>query len=113
MAKKKKRVRKKLSRRRLFVRVLLSLVIALGILLAFLILAEFGAFREAKKVERIDIADECSRIVGNLVHVIEDAGSCKLRCDNECEIRDKEYFNSSFLMSKSGNSCNACLCECI
>lgn len=85
-------------------------LIFFSLLLFFLILLNFGAFSPKKEAIHIQINDECALILNTLITQIKDANICEMRCYNECEIREMNFYNSSFFLGK--NSCNLCDCYC-
>ncbi|RMD45313.1 hypothetical protein D6829_02610 [Candidatus Pacearchaeota archaeon] len=103
--------KKKLKTRQKVIRVILGLCVALIIALGVLIYANLGGFEKEKPPALFKIRDECSIVAGKFVHTMESEGNCKVRCLNECEIRDKTFFSSKFLVSKPP-SCNLCECYC-
>ncbi len=56
------------------------------------------------------IKDECSLIVGKLIHNIKDEGSCQLICRSNCEVRSLNFYNSEF--KEIEKDCNECNCYC-
>lgn len=58
----------------------------------------------------IHINDECSFIMGNLIHQIRDETDCSLQCKNRCDLINKEQTRSEFALSLDG--CNSCECYC-
>ncbi|MCK4997500.1 hypothetical protein KAS08_04295 [Candidatus Pacearchaeota archaeon] len=84
-----------------------------GILVAILvglILFNSGIFEEAHDISKFSIDDECSIIMGNLIHNIRDGGDCKIKCVNNCEIRELDFYDSEFTFENS--SCHTCDCYC-
>jgi hypothetical protein len=92
--------------------IFIFLVLLLGFLV-YLVLGEFDFFAKdlGEEVE-LDffINDECSIIAGQLIHVINNEGNCKIMCRAHCEVREKEYSNSSFMTRE--NACHQCHCYC-
>ena len=91
-------------------RVIITAIIALLIILLLLILSVIGVFEEQKQEEKISIRDECSLVMGNLIHQIRDSGDCRIRCINDCEVREKEFVRSEFASRE--NDCHVCDCFC-
>ena len=84
-----------------------------GILVAILIgliLFNMGAFEKKTDIFKFSIDDECSIIMGNLIHNIRDGGDCKIKCMNNCEIRELDFYDSEFVFENS--SCHTCDCYC-
>ena len=67
--------------------------------------AKFGA-----KPILFKIRDECSLIVGQLIHTYNDEGSCKNRCNAECEVRNFNFYNVEFIEKEK--DCHECNCYC-
>ena len=57
------------------------------------------------------IKDDCTMIVGNLIHKIKDEGGCEMACKTECGVRDMNFHSSEFIMSE--RDCHSCNCYCI
>lgn len=110
----KKVTRKKLADksllRRKIIRIILRVCIVLLFLLIFLVFVGLGGLKKPQEPELFRIKDECSLVMGNLIHSIKDEGECKLRCFNDCGIRRMEYDLSKF--REVTNSCNSCDCYC-
>jgi hypothetical protein len=85
------------------------------ILLIVLVFVEFVSFSFVGKIfskpHLIEIQDECSLIMGNLVHQIRDENDCSLRCHNECYLDESNYIESIFFQEE-GNACHSCDCYC-
>lgn len=93
-------------------KVVAGLFLCVGVLvlvLAYLVLNSFGVF-ESHSPEFFEVKDECSLIMGNLVHQIRDDGECRIKCVNECDVRSMEFFDFEF--EGKDNDCNACDCWC-
>jgi hypothetical protein len=58
-----------------------------------------------------NIRDECTMILGNLIHKIKDADGCELSCKTECGVRDMGFYSSDFI--ESDTDCHVCRCYCI
>jgi len=63
-----------------------------------------------KKPRLFIIKDECSMILGNIIHKIKNEDECKIFCRNDCELRKIDFYNSELI--KSNNSCHTCNCYC-
>lgn len=85
--------------------VFISFLIILLVLVGF----EYGIFAK-KTFYEVTIKDECSLIMGNLIHEIGSESNCKLACETECNFIEKEMYNFSF--ESKNVSCNSCLCNC-
>jgi len=88
----------------LFLLLILSVIVAAEV---FDISKIKSPFRESTF---ISIEDECSLIMGNLVHQIKDDDSCAIRCYNECNLIDSKVKDYEFIMSQS--ECSTCNCYC-
>lgn len=56
------------------------------------------------------VQDKCTMIAGKLIKSIVDEDACRLRCVGECEVRDKNFVNSTFIEYEK--DCNSCVCSC-
>lgn len=56
------------------------------------------------------IPDECGVVAGNLIHNIKDEGECRIKCRNECGLRQEKFHSSEFI--KRDNTCHLCRCYC-
>lgn len=106
--KKTKKVKKhnhvKLARS-LFVVGVFLIVVLIG-----LVLSSSDIFDGSKEVRLFSIMDECSLVMGNLIHQIRDSGDCRIRCINECDIRDMDFDSVEFVLQNS--TCHLCDCYC-
>lgn len=75
-----------------------------------LILFNFGVFEKGKEIIKFSLDDECSIIMGNLIHNIRDNGDCKIKCINNCKIRKLDFYDVEFALQNS--SCHICDCYC-
>jgi len=57
------------------------------------------------------IRDECARIVGNLMHTIDDEEGCEQKCKTDCGVREMSFHDSEFIGRVS--DCHLCDCYCI
>ena len=80
------------------------------IILAGLILFNMGIFEQEREIFKFTVDDECSIIMGNLIHNVRDEGDCKIKCMNNCEIRELDFYDSEFILENS--SCHTCDCFC-
>jgi hypothetical protein len=93
------------------------LVLAFVLLIIFvsIFISEFVSFNFIgdifEKPHLVDIKDECSLIMGNLVHQVRDETDCNLRCNNECNMEDSKFIESNFTRNGDG-VCNRCDCFC-
>jgi cytoskeletal protein RodZ len=101
---------KKRPKRNKLLRSILIAIVALTMLLGFLLLLEYEAFEPEGEEQFFPIADECSLVLGNLLHPIQDTGDCSTKCRNECTLRELTYTRSEF--ATENNSCNVCDCYC-
>lgn len=68
-------------------------------------------FEDYGKVEqKFSVRDECSLIVGNLIHTIDDEGICEARCKTQCGVREMSFVRSEY--KKVEKDCNICDCYC-
>lgn len=104
--KKSRKNKKKVTSAVVFLFVALFLLI---VILGGLLLSDFGFF-EKHEVRKFNVLDECSLIMGNLVHQIRNDGECKIRCVNECDVRDMEFVDFAF--EGKIDDCNYCKCSC-
>ncbi|MBD3253216.1 hypothetical protein GF386_05770 [Candidatus Pacearchaeota archaeon] len=104
----KKKSRKKINK------IILITIIVLIVILATLLIFQFGIFKYVKNITKeprlFVIRDECSLILGNILHQIKSNGECKIFCRNNCNLREMNYHNSEFI-EKEG-SCHICNCYC-
>jgi hypothetical protein len=115
MAKRRSRRKSRFSKRGGRRNKLLSkgILVATGILVLILILLigiSSGLFEGPKEVVMYAINDECSLVMGNIIHQIRDNGDCRIRCVNECGLREKEIVKIEFELKN--NSCHVCDCYC-
>ena len=89
---------------------LFCLAAVLVLVLVALVLYDFGFFDGGNGPQYFEIKDECGLILGNLVHQVRDAGECRIKCVNECDVRDLEFLNFSFVGKL--DDCNSCDCWC-
>lgn len=89
-------------------------MIMLAILIFILLIIEyvnFGFVSEIFSQEyKVEVKDECSIIMGNLLHTIRDSTDCNLQCNNRCNIDGNKFVDSEFTLLN--NSCNSCNCYC-
>ena len=118
MGKKKKIVKKrkhKIKKKHfMYSKVFLGLMVAFVLLVVVLSFVEFVNFSDVLSVfdkpTVVEIPDECSLIMGNLVHQIRDEDDCSIRCYNECILEEKERKSSEFIYNEGG--CHECFCSC-
>jgi hypothetical protein len=87
----------------------------LFILIAFLIILLIINFKvwqyfSKKEIITVNIKDECSVMLQNVLHNIKDSASCENSCLARCYTLKKEYYNSEFVGKE--NECNDCKCSC-
>ncbi len=108
VAKRKRKTAKRKTNRA----IVIGLFVGIGVLVLVLIglvMFNFGFF-ENHEPEFFSVKDECSLIMGNLVHQIRDDGECRIRCVNECDVRDMDFVK--FEYEGKDNDCNSCGCWC-
>ncbi|MDA3836627.1 MAG: hypothetical protein PF542_03315 [Nanoarchaeota archaeon] len=112
--KNKKVQRKNKSKHIFYSKYLLWAAVVFALILIILTFVEFVSFdfisKSFEKPHSVDVRDECSLIMGNLVHQIRDDNDCSLRCKNTCGMEDTEYVNSSFIAAEA--DCHTCNCYC-
>ena len=111
----KKEKSKKFSRRekikqRKITKVYFFVAGVLAVFLIYLVINSFGGFDRSFGPEKFDVVDECSLIMGNIIHNMRDEGDCKIKCENNCDFREMDYLNSSFTFKET--SCHTCECWC-
>lgn len=102
----KKRKKKKKSKL-----ILVFLLVAL-VLLAIALFFSFQLWNlfEKKEIQRIEIIDECSLFMEQILHQIKDIPDCENSCRSECYILDKNFYEVDFQESQGG--CHTCICYC-
>lgn len=83
--------------------------VVLVVVLVGLILNDSEIF-EKSEPENFVVRDECSLVMGNLIHQIRDDGECRIKCTNDCSVREMDFVNFSF--EGRNDDCNACNCWC-
>ncbi len=110
MSKKKKKRKSRKNLLRILVAILIFFVMLMFVLLIFRF-DLFGKIVEGTKAQmKIDIRGECYVIMDNLFYNINNEDDCRKECNNECWVREKEYFNSTFIHTP--DACNICECYC-
>lgn len=91
---------------------ILPLLFILIITLIILLIINFKAwgYFSKKEIVMIDIPDECSWMVGTILHNIKDDAGCENSCRAQCYILEKNYYDSDF--TRNETSCNECKCYC-
>lgn len=92
--------------------ILLSLLI-LGLILVLLVrldLIKNPFYIINRSSQEFVIKDECTLVVGQLIHTIEQEETCELRCKSNCDIRELEYVSHTF--TSIDRDCNSCNCVC-
>ena len=91
------------------------LSIFLIVILIFLLAFQFNYLNlkmfNKKEPRLITIDDECSALMGRVVHQIKSDDGCKVICNSECEVRGLTFHDSQFLEGEN-NSCHTCKCYC-
>ncbi|GBE20088.1 hypothetical protein BMS3Abin17_00822 [archaeon BMS3Abin17] len=115
MSKKKRELKKKaykLDRTRMTILIII-LTIFLTTLFLYL-LVQFNIISPLKKIslgpKLFMLEDECTLVVGKLIHTIKDDNTCEFRCKTNCEVREMLFYKSDFL--KNQGDCNECTCYC-
>lgn len=62
------------------------------------------------KSEKFTLNDECSIIVGQLIHTVQDEGACQNKCYSQCQSIDADFVRIEF--TERPNNCNLCDCYC-
>lgn len=91
--------------------ILLAILIVVTLISAGIIENPLSLFEKKEIIEEFSIDDTCSLISGQLIHPIKNEDVCRQRCVIECEVRNSEYKNHTFIASE--NNCNLCNCNCI
>ena len=114
MVKKQNHKRRKKHKRNHYAKYFLGVALILSLVLVILLVSEYVSFAFVGKIfekpHLIELDDECSLIMGNLVHQIRDETDCNLRCNNECNMEDTKLKSSEFSLATNG--CNTCSCYC-
>ena len=105
--------KEKKSRKGIFITIILFIILLVLVILTLLfqlniIKNPFKNFNS--KPQLFSIKDECSLIVGKLIHNIKDEGSCQLMCKLNCNVRNLNFYNSEF--KEIEKDCNECNCYC-
>lgn len=85
------------------------LLVAIVVVLVGILGFKYNLFTQGN-ISEVTIKDECSLIMGNLIHEIGSESNCKLACETECIFAKKKMYNFSF--ESKNESCNSCLCNC-
>jgi len=110
--KRKKNLRKKTKTKELYKGLVVFSIILIVLLVILLIISLFKSTGgDLDEPQLYSIRDECSLVMGNVMHPIQDGGDCKIKCINECEFRGLEIDSFEFVPQNS--SCNVCDCYCI
>lgn len=103
-----KRKKKKTSKK------IFILILLLSILLIILLIAQLDLITYLKNIKKepelFVIKDECALILNNLIHQIKTEGECKIKCEHNCDIREKNFHDSEFI--EKNDDCNICNCYC-
>ncbi len=111
-------ISKSVQRSKVSKKFLLSIIFCLFVLLILIVpllliqlnIIQNPALFLSKKVQNFIIKDECSLVVGQLIHNIKDEGSCQLSCITRCNTYKLKYYNSTF--KENVGDCNSCDCAC-
>jgi len=87
---------------------LIALVIVLAIFLAFMLLK--NVLKQDKKPVTVAVRDECSLVLGNIIHPIKDKDGCGVKCVNECRSRELRVLDVVF--EEKTTECHSCMCFC-
>lgn len=109
---KKTKVKKENSNN--LIKIILILIIILSIIFFIILIMQSSVLDSVnslyKKPNLITVKDECSLIFNNIVHQIKNEGDCKIRCRNECNLENMNFYDINFTLNS--NSCNLCNCYC-
>ncbi|MCW8965649.1 MAG: hypothetical protein OQK82_03045 [Candidatus Pacearchaeota archaeon] len=109
----RKENRKSLQRKRV-IKYSIFGIIFFSLIFIFLLLFAVGFFDLIlsfnEKPVLIVIKDECGFILGNLIHNVKSEDDCRLMCFNECDMIEKDFYESEFLLKL--DDCNLCDCYC-
>jgi cytoskeletal protein RodZ len=104
-------MKKKNKKKRKTKLILVFLIISLLVLGALLIISfKFWEVFEKEKTIKIEIPDECSLFMDNILHQIRDLPDCENSCRSECYILNKQFQEAEFKESSGG--CHTCYCYC-
>jgi len=101
---------KRRERKRLIKKIAIIILILVMIIIVLFFIEYYPKITFAKEPEKYFIEDECGLVVGNLIHQIKNEGECRIECRNECEVRDKKFYDSEFIARE--NACYLCNCYC-
>jgi hypothetical protein len=93
----------------LLVLIILLFVVALVLLDAYGIIA-LNLGKNSKQALSVDLGDKCSYIAGQLIHTINNADECALKCRSECYTLGASYKQTDFALANG--TCNLCHCVC-
>jgi len=121
MPKKQKTSSKKVKNKKkqvLHKKTMLVIMIVLAlflVVLSLILLVQFNFIKnpleKISSEERIfAIKDECSLIVGQLIHTIKDGITCELKCKTNCNAFDMKFHDSKFI--ENTGDCHRCECTC-
>jgi len=121
MSKKQKTSSKKVKNKKKHVlhkKTMLVIILFLALfltILSLILLVQFNFIKNPlEKIslkERIfEIKDECSLIVGQLIHTIKDESTCEIKCKTNCDAFDMNFQNSEF--TEKNEDCHTCKCTC-
>lgn len=61
-------------------------------------------------VRSFDLIDNCGLMTNFVSHTIPNAGVCNIRCHDQCEAKELELLEASFVHRDAG--CHSCHCTC-
>lgn len=104
--------RKKLRKKRIYSKIILSIIIFLIIITSALVFIEEDAIAlfEKKEIQTFELKDECSLLFNTIVHRIKTEENCASLCKIECDAQDLAYVNVSFEAYET--ECHTCSCRC-
>lgn len=105
---KKSKKPKKLKKSKFILWLLLIALVSLLVLMVFSY--KLWNLLDKKEIQRIEIKDECSLFMENILHQIRDLPDCENSCRSECYVIKKDFVEVEFETSLDG--CNSCICYC-
>ena len=102
-------MRKKSKNKKFLKKIIIGAIIFLTLIVAALIILETDVLEKKERVY-IEVNDECSLMLNRIIHQIKTDAGCKMKCINECNLRELEYSESKFIEKQ--DSCHECKCYC-
>jgi len=108
--------RKKIKKSSKLVKSMFWIIVLLVIFVIFLILSQVGfvdyfkKLLETREPQLFAVKDECSLILGNLIHEIKGEDDCKIMCNNRCGLMEMDFYEINFIRSEK--DCHVCNCYC-